>query len=114
VLPALSGAPGRRSSQRSCSGHVRRHHRAGGVAGGDDRAGATPRRVIGLVTVAFGIGQIIGPLAAGWLLPRPAATTGADRLPRWSWRSARCRCCSARAAAGRHRRPSELKLGGLS
>jgi predicted MFS family arabinose efflux permease len=37
-----------------------------GLEAGRRRAGSNPRRVVGLMTVAFSIGQIIGPTVAGY------------------------------------------------
>lgn len=48
-----------------------------GLQGGRMLAGASPRGVLALMTAAFGIGQILGPLAAGYL----ADYTGSFFIP---------------------------------
>jgi MFS family permease len=72
VLPALSGAPGAAMLAAILFGVTFVGITALSVSLAAAIAPSNTARVIGLVTVAFGIGQIIGPLAAGWL----AAATG--------------------------------------
>ncbi len=48
-----------------------------GLVGARTLSSSDPRRVIALMTAAFGVGQIIGPAIAGWLFDR----TGSFTLP---------------------------------
>jgi predicted MFS family arabinose efflux permease len=48
-----------------------------GLAGGRTLSDADPRRVLALLTVAFGLGQIVGPILAGAMVDR----TGSFTLP---------------------------------
>jgi MFS family permease len=72
VLPAISGAPSVAMLAAILFGMTFVGITALSVSLAATIAPSNTARVIGLVTVAFGIGQIIGPLAAGWL----AAATG--------------------------------------
>jgi MFS family permease len=72
ALPVLSGAPAVAMLAAVLYGATFVGITALAVSLAAQIAPANAARVIGLVTVAFGIGQIIGPLAAGWL----AAATG--------------------------------------
>src|SRR5262249_53113109 len=67
VLPALSGAPAAAMLAAILFGVTFVGITALAVSLAAAIAPSNTARVIGLVTVAFGIGQIIGPLAAGWL-----------------------------------------------
>jgi predicted MFS family arabinose efflux permease len=76
VLPAISGAPAAAMVAAILFGVTFVGITALAVSLAATIAPNNTARVIGLVTVAFGIGQIIGPLAGGWL----AALTGSFNL----------------------------------
>ncbi len=76
VLPAISGAPAAAMIAAVLFGVTFVGITAIAVSLAAAIAPRNTARVIGLVTVAFGIGQILGPLAAGWL----AAATGSFNL----------------------------------
>jgi MFS family permease len=76
VLPAISSAPAAAMIAAMLFGVTFVGITALAVSLAATIAPSNTARVIGLVTVAFGIGQIIGPLAGGWL----AALTGSFNL----------------------------------